>query len=110
LGNVTWRLEKGHLTPEVKTANEITCDYVWNKLYTPTTISVTCCKWYIRKAPFVLSGHESTESLLACLINLLPKKVRQGNMTSPKAYNIPITRSQNTEITERPAKEFYHLL
>lgn len=31
-------------------------------------------------------------------------------MTSPKAYNIPITRSQNTEITERPAKEFYHLL
>jgi hypothetical protein len=25
LGNVTWRLE-------VKTANEITCDYVWDKL------------------------------------------------------------------------------
>jgi hypothetical protein len=28
LGNVTWRPEEGHLTPEVKTANEITCDYV----------------------------------------------------------------------------------
>jgi hypothetical protein len=26
LGNVTWRLEEGHLTPEVKTDNEITCD------------------------------------------------------------------------------------
>jgi hypothetical protein len=29
------RPEKGHLTPEVKTANEIACDYVWDKLYTP---------------------------------------------------------------------------
>jgi hypothetical protein len=33
LGNVTWRPEEGHLTPEVKTANEITYDYVWDKLY-----------------------------------------------------------------------------
>jgi hypothetical protein len=24
----TWKPEKGHLAPEVKTANEITCDYV----------------------------------------------------------------------------------
>jgi hypothetical protein len=24
--NVTWRPEEGHLAPEVKTANEITCD------------------------------------------------------------------------------------
>jgi hypothetical protein len=28
VGNVTWRPEKGHLPPEVKAANEITCDYV----------------------------------------------------------------------------------
>jgi hypothetical protein len=33
LVNVAWRSEKGHLSPEVKTANEITCDFVWNKLY-----------------------------------------------------------------------------
>jgi hypothetical protein len=33
VGNVTWRPEEGHLAPEVKTANEITCDYVWDKLY-----------------------------------------------------------------------------
>jgi hypothetical protein len=32
LGNVTWRPEEGHLAPEVKTANEITCDYAWDKL------------------------------------------------------------------------------
>jgi hypothetical protein len=28
LGTVTWRPEEGHLAPDVKTANEITCDYV----------------------------------------------------------------------------------
>jgi predicted membrane protein len=27
------RPEKGHLTPEVKMANEIACDHVWDKLY-----------------------------------------------------------------------------
>jgi hypothetical protein len=27
-----WRPEEGHLAPEVKTANEIACDYVWDKL------------------------------------------------------------------------------
>jgi hypothetical protein len=27
--------EKGHLAPEVKMANEIICDHVWNKLYPP---------------------------------------------------------------------------
>jgi hypothetical protein len=27
------RAEKGHLTPEVKVANEIVCDHVWDKLY-----------------------------------------------------------------------------
>jgi hypothetical protein len=37
LGNDTWRPEKDHFTPEVKAANEITCDYVWNKLYPPHT-------------------------------------------------------------------------
>jgi hypothetical protein len=25
----------GHLAPEVKAANEIACDYVWDKLYPP---------------------------------------------------------------------------
>jgi hypothetical protein len=41
------RSEKGHLTPEIKIANEIVCDHnVWDKLYPP--ISVTCSKWYIR--------------------------------------------------------------
>jgi hypothetical protein len=35
LENVTWRPEKGHLAPEVKTANEITYDYVWDNLYPP---------------------------------------------------------------------------
>jgi hypothetical protein len=34
-GLLTWRPEKGHLTPEVKTVNEIVCDYVWDKLYPP---------------------------------------------------------------------------
>jgi hypothetical protein len=32
LGNVTWRPEEGHLTPEIRVANEMTCDYVWDKL------------------------------------------------------------------------------
>jgi hypothetical protein len=32
LGNATWRPEEGHLAPEVKTANEIACDYIWDKL------------------------------------------------------------------------------
>jgi hypothetical protein len=27
--------EKGHLAPEVKMANEIVCDHVWDKLYLP---------------------------------------------------------------------------
>jgi hypothetical protein len=31
LGNVTWRPEMGHLTPEVRAAN----DYVWDKLLPP---------------------------------------------------------------------------
>jgi hypothetical protein len=26
------RPEKGHLTPEVKVANKITCDYVWDNM------------------------------------------------------------------------------
>jgi hypothetical protein len=29
------RPEKGHLTTEVKVANEIVCDRVWDKLYPP---------------------------------------------------------------------------
>jgi hypothetical protein len=29
------RPEKDHLTPEVKMANEIVCDHVWDKLYPP---------------------------------------------------------------------------
>jgi hypothetical protein len=72
--DVTRRPEEGHLIPDVKAANEMTCDYVWDKLYPP--ISVTCYKWYIRKAPFVLGAQSldmSPESLSACLINLLLK-------------------------------------
>jgi hypothetical protein len=33
LGECYLETEKGHLAPEVKTANEIACDYVWDKLY-----------------------------------------------------------------------------
>jgi hypothetical protein len=29
------RPEKGHLTPEVKMANEIVCDHAWDKLCPP---------------------------------------------------------------------------
>jgi hypothetical protein len=29
------RPEKDHLTPEIKIANEIVCDHVWDKLYPP---------------------------------------------------------------------------
>jgi hypothetical protein len=29
------RPEKAHLTPEVKIANEIICDHVWDKMYPP---------------------------------------------------------------------------
>jgi hypothetical protein len=29
------RPDKGHLTPQVKIANEIICDHVWDKLYPP---------------------------------------------------------------------------
>jgi hypothetical protein len=39
-------------------------------------VSVTCSKWYLRKAPLsqcAAFGHESAELLLACLINLLPE-------------------------------------
>jgi hypothetical protein len=35
LGNVTWKPEKVHLTPEVREANAMVCDYVWDKLYRP---------------------------------------------------------------------------
>jgi hypothetical protein len=74
LGNVTWRPEEGHLTPEVKTSNEMTCDYVWDKLHhPPPSISVTCSKWYIRKAPFALRAQPLDLSLLSCcsLLNKL---------------------------------------
>jgi hypothetical protein len=29
------RPDKGHLAPEVKLANEIVCNHVWDKLYPP---------------------------------------------------------------------------
>jgi hypothetical protein len=57
------RPEKGHLAPEVKIANEIVCEHVWDKLYPP--ISVTCSKWYIRKAPFVLGAQPLDVNLLS---------------------------------------------
>jgi hypothetical protein len=64
----------GSPCPEVKAANEITCDYVWDKLYPP--ISVTCSKWYVRKAPLFLGsafGLQSAQLLPACLTNLPPE-------------------------------------
>jgi hypothetical protein len=48
---------------EVNTANEITCDYVWDKMY--PLISVICSKWYIRKT-FVLGAQSLHSSLLSC--------------------------------------------
>jgi hypothetical protein len=39
LENVTWRAENGHLDPYVRVANEMTCDYVWDKVH--PLISVT---------------------------------------------------------------------
>jgi hypothetical protein len=50
--------------PKIKEANEITYDYVWNKLY-PSPISVTGSKWYIKKAPFVLRAQPLDSSLLS---------------------------------------------
>jgi hypothetical protein len=64
LGNVTWRSEEGHLALEVKTVNEITCDYVWDKLY--PSISVICSKWCVRKAPIVLRAQPLDTSPLSC--------------------------------------------
>jgi hypothetical protein len=49
-------MSPGDLTPKVKAANEITCGYVWDKLDRISPVSVTCSKWYIRKAPFVLGA------------------------------------------------------
>jgi hypothetical protein len=63
LGNVTWEPEKGHLHPEVRVAYEITCDYVWEKLHTP--ISITCSKRYVRKVPFVLRAQPLDMNLLS---------------------------------------------
>jgi hypothetical protein len=45
------RPEKDCFALEVKIANEIVYDHVWDKLDPPT--SVACSKWYIKKAPFV---------------------------------------------------------
>jgi hypothetical protein len=44
-----------YLTPEVKIANEIICDHCMGQ-----AASVTCSKWYIRKAPFVLGTQSLT--------------------------------------------------
>jgi hypothetical protein len=78
--NQSWRMlpgmrpEKGHLAPLVKVANEIACDHVWDS--PPPHISVTCSKMVHKEGPLCPQGSafrlESTESLPACLINLLP--------------------------------------
>jgi hypothetical protein len=36
LGSVSWRPEKGHFALEFKATNEITCDYVGDKMYPPS--------------------------------------------------------------------------
>jgi hypothetical protein len=64
LWNVTWKPEKGHLHPEIRVANVMTCDYVWDKLNPP--ISITCSKRYVRKVPFVLRAQPFNMSLLSC--------------------------------------------
>jgi hypothetical protein len=58
------RPQKGHLALEVKIGNEIICDYLWDKLY--ALISVTCSKWYIRKARFVFGAQPLDLSPLHC--------------------------------------------
>jgi hypothetical protein len=58
------RPEKGRLTPVVKIANEIVCDHMWDKLYPPPP--VTCSKWYIKKASFVLGAQPLDANLLSC--------------------------------------------
>jgi hypothetical protein len=61
----TWgETTEGHLVPEIKMANEIVCDHVWDKLHPP--ISVTCSKWYIRKPPFVLRTQPLDANPLSC--------------------------------------------
>jgi hypothetical protein len=75
LGNVTWTPEEGHLTPEVKAASEVTCDYVWDKLYPPHFCNLL--KMIRKESPLCFWGSvfglEPVQLLLACLINLLPK-------------------------------------
>jgi hypothetical protein len=56
------RPEKGQLTPDVKIANEIVCDHVWDKLY---PISVTHSKLHIWRDAFVLGGHHWDVNLLS---------------------------------------------
>jgi hypothetical protein len=78
------RPEKGHLTPEVKMANETVCDHGWDKLYPHfcNPLSMVCkesplCSW---GSAF---GCESAEMLQACLINLLPKSLGAHPSVSP---------------------------
>jgi hypothetical protein len=55
-------------------------------------MSVTCSKWYIRKAPLCSQGSafglESTESMPACFINLLPKSFGASLSLSEPSCNI----------------------
>jgi hypothetical protein len=68
--------EKGHLAPEVKMAIEMVCDHIWDRLYPHF-----CSPLYMvyKKSPLCFWGSalecNPAESLLACLINLLPKSL-----------------------------------
>jgi hypothetical protein len=74
---------EGSPTPVVKMANEIICDYVWDKL----PISVTCSKWYIRKAPFVLGGFVLCSWVSASLFN----KLASQKLWCPLCLGLPTT-------------------
>jgi hypothetical protein len=55
--------DQRRVNSEVKAASEITCGYVWDKLY--PLISITCSKRYIRIAPYVLRAQLLDLSLLS---------------------------------------------
>jgi hypothetical protein len=88
------RPEKSHLSPEVKVANKIACDHAWDKLY--PSISVTCSKWYIRKAPFV-PGAQLWTLVLGVAASLLNKLAPFLCLSTPAAmgYLRKITGMQN---------------
>lgn len=50
IGECHLNTREGSPPPEIRAVDEMTSDYVWNKVYLHTYNSVTFYKWYIRKA------------------------------------------------------------